>query len=55
MNKYEFLKSKENQGRCCDCPWKNQCETVCLVEVHQTNNSNPFTPYNGVTPFNKME
>jgi len=57
-NKYEFLKNEENQGRCIDCPWSAECNdnnSVCLVKAHQSNTQQPFTPYNGVTPFNKME
>ena len=58
MDKYEFLLEKQNKGRCINCPWKSEegCDNnICLVEAHQTNNQIPFTPYNGVTPFNKME
>lgn len=52
MNKYEFLLKKYNQGRCINCPWKGEerCD-ICLVEAHQTNNRQPITPYNGITPF----
>jgi len=58
MERYEFLIEKNNQKRCCECPWKGrQCnndQEICLVEAHQTITQKPFTPYNGITPF-KME